>query len=76
LNLCGLAPGFIQNPAGQRHEPADMVARSKLGHHAAVRLMHRNLGMHRVGEEPPRLAVVQRHAGLVAGGLDPEDQHA
>ena len=49
---------------------------SKLRDHAAIGLVHGDLGMHCVGEQPPRGGVIQRQAGLVAGGLHAQDQHA
>jgi hypothetical protein len=37
--------------------------------------VHGSLGMHGVRDEPPRCAVVQSDAGIVARGLDAEDKH-
>ena len=37
--------------------------------------MHRGLRVHRVRQQLAALAVVQSNAGIVAGGLDAEDQH-
>jgi hypothetical protein len=47
-----------------------MVAGGELGDHAAIGLVHGDLGMNGVGQEPP---VIQGDAGFVAGGLDSED---
>ena len=38
------------------HEPADVVARGELGHHAAVGLVHRHLRVHGVRQQAPRRA--------------------
>ncbi len=73
---------FLDPPArapeqgpGERHQAAHMVARGELRHHSAVGLVHVHLRVHGMGEQPPRRGVIQRHPGLVAGGLDAEDQH-
>ena len=52
-----------------------MVARGELGNHAAVGLVHRRLRMHRVRDQPAGVTVVKGDAGVVARGLDAEDQH-
>jgi hypothetical protein len=70
LSLCN-----VKNPPGQRHQAADMVPRGELGDDPAVGLVHGNLGMHGVREQAPGLPVIQGDARLVAGGLDPEEQH-
>ena len=67
---------FFQHLARERHQPADVVARSELRHHAAVRLVHRDLRMHGVREQPSRAAVVDRYPGFIAGRLDPKNQHS
>ena len=69
------AAGTREHVPGEGYEAPDMVARGELGDHAAVGFMHLDLGVHHVREQPPGRGVVQRHAGLVAGGLDAEDQH-
>ncbi len=65
------APASRSTRFGQRHHAPDVVARGELGHHAAVRLVHRHLRMQRVGQQAAS-AVVEREAGLVAGGFDAE----
>ena len=56
-----------------------MIARGQLRHHAAIVGVHRDLGVQRMSQQPCACAVlpvlVQRDAGLVAGGLDTEYQH-
>ena len=66
--------GLFQRRPQQGYDAANMVARGELGHHAAVVGMHRHLRMQVVREQAGR-AVVERQAGLVAGGFDTEDQH-
>jgi hypothetical protein len=46
----------------------------ELGFDAAIVGVHRSLRVHLLGEETAR-GVVHRHAGLVAGGFDAEDEH-
>jgi hypothetical protein len=72
----GLAACLRQQVAGERHEAPDVVARGELRHHPAVGLVHVDLRVHCMAEEAPGAGVVERHAGLVAGGLDTQDQHA
>src|SRR5712664_1349171 len=72
----GPAADRAQQVAAERHQAPDVVARRKLGHHAAVRLVHGDLGVHPMSQQPAGGAVVKRYAGFVAGALDAEDQHA
>ena len=69
----GLA-GLRQHLAQQRGHAPDMVARGQFRHHAAVVLVHRHLGMQRMGQQPA-FGVVQGQARFVAGGFDAEDEH-
>ena len=66
--------GLIEHLLGERQESADVVTRGQLGDHAAEALVHRNLGMQCLRQQSA-LAVVERHAGFVAGGFDTERQH-
>ena len=67
-------PGLGEDALDQRQQAPDVVAGGQLRHHAAVSRVQRDLGVQRVRQEP-RLAVVDGHAGLVAGGFDAEDAH-
>ncbi len=58
----------------QRQGPADMVARCKLGHYAAVLAMHGDLRMERMREQSA-LRVVERETGFIAGAFETEDEH-
>jgi hypothetical protein len=49
-----------------------MVTGGELRNHPAVGLVHGDLGMHRLGEQP---AVVKGDAGFVTRSLDAEDEH-
>ena len=69
--LAACACGYF---ASKRHDPPDVVARGEFGNDATVVLVHRNLGVERMREQP-QLAVVKREPGFVAGGFDAEDQH-
>ncbi len=51
-----------------------MVPRGQLWHHPPVGHVHVDLGVQGVGQQAG-LAVEQGEAGLVAGGLDAQDQH-
>jgi len=56
-----------------RDDVRDVIAGRELGHHPAVRCVHRVLGAH----DARALASVFQHGGggVVTGGLDPEDDH-
>jgi hypothetical protein len=66
--------GFGQDALGERKDPPHMIARRKLGHDAAVGLVHRDLRVQRMREEST-LRVVDGEARLVAGSLDAEYFH-
>src|SRR5579862_1717908 len=74
-DLADFPSGPGEDLAAERHQPADMVAGSEFGNHAPVGFVHRGLRMNFVGEQAPGLGVVERQPGLVAGGLDSENQH-
>jgi small subunit ribosomal protein S21 len=52
-----------------------VVARGELGHDPAVGLVHVDLGVHHVTQQPAGGRVVQGQSGLVARGLDAEEEH-
>mmetsp|Transcript_21951 Transcript_21951/g.86052 ORF Transcript_21951/g.86052 Transcript_21951/m.86052 type:complete len:368 (+) Transcript_21951:1441-2544(+) len=65
-----------QHLARQRQHAAHMVARGELGHDATIGLVHRDLAVQRLRDQPRRLPTLdldERHPGLVAGRLEPED---
>ncbi len=64
-----------QDTVEQRQHAPDVIARGKFRHHPAVGLVHLDLGVQRLAKQSS-LAVQECDAGLVAGGLDPEDPHA
>src|SRR5689334_15899690 len=66
--------GAAQHIPDQRQEPPDVIARRELRYHAPVRVVERDLRVERVGEQPAG-TVVDRRPGLVAGGLDAQNQH-
>ena len=66
--------GAREHALDERQRVPDVVARSELGHDAAVVGVHRRLSVHLLGEEAAH-GVVHRHAGFVAGGFDPEHEH-
>src|SRR6185436_2616121 len=72
LQILSPFPRLFQHRAGQRDQAPDMVPGGELRDDPAVGLVHGDLGMDRLGEQPP---VVERYAGLVAGSLDTEDEH-
>jgi hypothetical protein len=57
-----------------RVEQVDMGPRGDLGHHPAVAGVQGLLVGEHVGADPAAV-LDQGHAGLVAGGLDAQDQH-
>ena len=69
-----MSPASREHLLDQRHDAPDVVARRELGHDAAVVVVHRDLRVQRVREQP-RARVVDGDAGLVAGGFDAEDAH-
>ncbi len=66
----GLGQRLLQQGDGA----PDMVARGQLRHHAAVLLVHGDLGMQGVGEQAA-LGVVQGEAGFIAGRFNAENDH-
>jgi small subunit ribosomal protein S21 len=76
----GAAPGVRKELSRERDDAAHVVARGELRHHAPVRLVHRDLGVHEMTKQPAcplaaRVRLVQGDAGFVAGRLDSEDEH-
>ncbi len=69
------APGLAKDLAREGHQSLDVVARGEFRHHAAVGLVHGNLGMHGVADQAAFAAVVQRDAGFVARSLDSQHEH-
>jgi len=65
---------LLEQAAGERQQPPDVVARGELRHHAAVVGVQPRLRMQDVPEEPPAV-VIERDSGLIAGGFDAEHQH-
>ena len=70
----GAIPASASTRCDQRNHAAHVVARRELRHHAAVVLVHGDLRMERVREQPG-VRVVHGDAGLVAGGFDAEYAH-
>ena len=73
-DVAGLRVRFREDAPRQRRQPPDVVARGQFRHHAAEFGVNGALRMHGVREQAAR-GIVDRDAGLVAGGLDPEDAH-
>jgi len=71
LQIRSLLPRLFEYRARQGDEPANVVAGREFRDHAAIGLVHGDLGMNRLGEEPP---VIKGDAGLIARGLDPKHQ--
>ena len=69
--------GFVQHGLRQRQHAADMVAAGKLRHHAAIGLVHVDLAVQGMGQQPRHAAALdthQGHAGFVTGRFDAQDQ--
>ena len=64
-----LQTGFGKHLLQQRNGAPDVIARGQFRHHAAIRLVHGDLGMQRMRPQT-ELRVVQRNAGFVARGFD------
>ena len=65
-----------QHLARQRQHAAHVVARGQFGHDATVGLMHHDLAVQRLGEQPWRRITFhlnKRNPSLVAGRLETED---
>ncbi len=75
VDVCERTPGLGERLARKRQDAADVVARGEFRHHAPVEGVQVDLRMQGVAEHAA-LAVVERNAGLVAGGLDAEGEHA
>ena len=67
-------PGLGQDRVQQRQHPPDVVPRGQFRHHPAEGHVHVDLRVQGVGQQAG-LAVEQGEPGLVAGGLDAQDQH-
>ena len=65
---------LLEYMAYEWQRAADMVARGKFRHDAAIFGVHVDLGMQGVCEQAV-LGVVKRDAGFVAGRFDAEDYH-
>jgi len=52
-----------------------VIAGREFGHDATVRLMHCNLGMETVREQPGG-GIIDRDTRLIAGGFDAEHTHS
>ena len=66
--------GLGQDRVQQRKHPADVVPGGQFGHHATVGHVHVDLGVQGVSQQAG-VAVEERQPGLVAGGLDAQNQH-
>ena len=75
LEISHLALCALENQARERHQALDMVAGREFRNDAAVDLVHRDLRMHGVGEQPAPGAVVQGDTGFIARSLDSKDEH-
>ena len=67
-------PGLAHNLLNQRQKHADVVARGNFRHDPAIDRVQVHLAVQGVRQQAA-LAVVKRHAGLVAGGFDAEHVH-
>ena len=65
---------LLQDSPDQRQQLADVIPRSELRHHAAIRRMQRNLAVQDVSQQPP-LPVVYRDRAFVTGGFDAQHPH-
>ena len=71
---------LFERPLDDAADVAHVLARGQLGHDAAPLAMDLGLRRHDIGADAPRVRRLaglldQRGRGLVAGGLDPEEQH-
>ena len=66
-------PRLLHGGLDDRDDVLDVVARGELRHDPSVRGVDRGLARHDVREDPPAV-LDDRGRGLVAGGLDPEDE--
>ena len=67
-------PGVRKAVLDHRQQPFYVLARGKLGHHAAVGPVQLDLAPHAIGHKTA-LAVVHGDRGLVAGGFDAKHSH-
>ena len=70
--------GLGQHGVGQRQHATDVVSAGKLGHHAAIGLVHLDLAVQRVTEQARcgvAAGIDQRHAGFVTRRFDSQDKH-
>ncbi|MNN40711.1 hypothetical protein D3C81_1547940 [compost metagenome] len=74
IDIGETATGLGQHLADQRQHAFDVVARGQFGHHAAVGAMQVDLAEQRIGQQTA-LAVIQRHAGFVAGSFQAQHSH-
>ena len=74
VDVRGGQPGLGQGLAQQQRQAADVVARGELGHYPAIGRVQVDLRVQAVRAQAG-LGVVDRHAGLVAGGFDAEHFH-
>ena len=74
VNIGEGPPGVCQDRVQQRQDPPYMVPRGQFRHHPSIGHVHVDLRVQGVGQQAG-LAVEQGEPGLVAGGLDAQDQH-
>ena len=67
-------PGVGDRPLNDRNDRGDVLAGGHLGNHATVGRVHQDLRCHHVSKNATAV-LDDRGGGLVAGGLNPEDQH-
>ena len=65
----------VENGLDQGHGATDMIQRGLFGYHAAIGLMHVDLGVHGMCQEPVFGTIVERNARLVARTFDSEHSH-
>ena len=70
----GRESGLGEHPPHEPRQPSNVVARSKLGHHASELGVNRNLRVHGVREQTV-FGVAYRDTGLVTGGFDSQNSH-
>ena len=74
INIAARESRLSEYPLRQWNQPPNVIARSQLGNHTAIGLVHRHLGVYRVRQQAT-LRVVKRDTGFVARGFDAEYKH-
>ena len=78
VHIVQRAASLGQHRVGQRQHPANVVAAGQLGHHTAIGLVHLDLAVQRMAQQPGHTVaagVHQGHTGFVARRFNAEDSH-